>query len=860
MPAIARLAGPSKAATSSPDANAFVEGYRALEREFPEADSPGNGQGATPPTSAAVQLKVKAARALRSRTVNGDQLARGASLEESALAEVRKMVKNGERDKAVAVGHALRSRSETRSIGCAVLGVALLNSSGPVKAWTIFSEIAGTPASVPVANDLYAAAFGALGDDASSILDEDLASGLFRSWSSPTLLRVAQKAVARERYDQAEILIRTAQERPETSMSANVRKELARLATWLPGGPKRAEIPQVHGAINYGVIGYDQPDIVSRNIGDYIQTIASMGHLVRQQNFTFTGDPDLVELAAELRRSTKPERRVDGEAATFNIFELNRDGNPLQAVPERTWALSFGWFMHHMFGQGFALPFHDNVRPIFLSVHIRFPAILTPEAIDYLRRYSPVGCRDWQTVALLRSVGVPAFFSGCMTTTVDTVFRRDGEDTRDATVYVDSPQTGPGLSRTQVQTGIRDLSFVENLRLAREWVSHYHLEYDKVVTSRLHCFLPARSVGSQVTFLPKNRSDNRFGGLIDTTDADFDRIRQGILDKASRILQTIASGVDEDEVYATWREICAPAMAEADEFLAARELPVLAADEVAALVPADGLGGSDGSGDDAVHVVVDVRRGELGHLARLIRSIDAHTSRRVEIRVVGATTTAAEQQELLSDDLSGRVRWIRADESTVQRLGGHLTPGGRHELTLALAAAALPHARQAVFLPASALVRADLARLAGMVPEGESLVTATADRHRGRQSGLELIRRISGRQGDDSDKALDFLIAAHRQHPGEFATFDTNVMVIDLDAARRDNLSGHLAALIIDYGMTFREAMNIFSGPHRTELDGAWNHAPGYEVHDDPCVVNWRDTSKPWSAWVTPFAAEWREF
>ncbi len=849
MPTVARVAGTSKAQ------DAFVHGYRALERVFPEADSPGNGEGTTPPTEAAVRRKVTAARAARARRVT-HQLARGGALDEAVLSDVRTLVKDGERDKAVSVGHALRSRPETRAMGAAVLGVALLNSSGPAKAWEVFSEIAGTPAADPVANDLYAAAFGALGDEASSILDADLASDRHRDWNGATLLRVAQKALARGLYDQSEVLIREAQGRPASSMSKNVHKELARLATWLPEGPKRAEIAQVPGAINFGVIGYDQPDIASRNIGDYIQTIASMGHVVRQQNFTFTGDPDLVELAGELRRSTKTERLVDGESATLNLFELNRDSNPLQAVPERTWALTFGWFMHHMFGQGFALPFHDNVRPIILSFHVRFPAMLTPEAVEYLQRYAPVGCRDWQTVALLRSVGVPAFFSGCMTTTVDTVFRRDGEDTRDATVYVDSPQTGPGLSRTQVQTGIRDLSFVENLRLAREWVSHYHLEYDKVVTSRLHCFLPARSVGSQVTFLPKNRSDNRFGGLIDTTDADFERIRQGILDKASTMLQTIASGASEDEVYARWREICAPAMAEADDLLASKELPVLDPGTVAGLVPAKGADASEGPDGDAVHVVVDVRKGEAKHLPRLVRSIAAHASAPVAIWAVGATTTPAERQALLAEDLPLPVRWVEVDETAVKALG-RLTPARQHELTLAVVAAALPDVRQAVFLPAAALVRDDLATLGALQPDGTSMVIATADRHRGRQSGLELIRRVSGRQGDDNVKALDFLIAAHRLHPGEFATFDTNVMVVDLDAARRENLAGQVAALVVEYGATFREALNLVCGPRRTELDASWNHAPGYEEQEDPSVVSWRDTVKPWSEWETPFAAEW---
>lgn len=859
MPTIARLAGTGAAEDVSADVTSFVHGYRALEQVFPEADSTGNGKGEKPPTRAAVKLKVEAAKKARSRTVNSDQLVHGAPLDESVLAEVRTFVKNGERDKAVALGHALRGRPATRDMGSAVLGVALLNSSGPDKAWSVLSEIAGTPASEPVANELYAAAFGALDDEAASILDEDIASGRFRNWSGNSLLRVAQKAFARGLHEQARTLIETAQQLPESSTSTNVRKELARLSTWLPGGSKRAEIPEAPGAINYGVIGYDQPDIVSRNIGDYIQTVASMGHLVRQQNFSFTGDERIVEFAQELRASTKTERVVDGPSATLNLFELNRDGNTVQAVPERTWALTFGWFMHHWFGQGFALPFHDNVRPIFLSVFVRFPAMLTPEAIGYLRRYAPVGCRDWQTVALLRSVGVPAFFSGCMTTTVDTVFRRDGEDTRDATIYVDSPQTGPGVSRTQVQTGIRDLSFTENLRLARDWVSHYHLEYDKVITSRLHCNLPSRSVGSKVTFLPKNRSDTRFGGLIDTTDEDFERIRQGILDKVSVMLQTIASGATEDEVYAKWREICAPAMAEADELLTSKELRVLDADVVESLVSAAGLSSTQTTGADAINIVVDVRRGELKHLPKLIRSIDAHTTARVEIWLVAANATSAERK-FLSEDRPHSVHWIDFDEATFASLGRDLKPATRHELSLALVTAALPQAQRAVFLPVPALVREDLATLVAMAPAEGSLVTAVADRHRGRQSGLELIRRISGRQGDDNRKALDFLMAAHRLHPGEFATFDTNVMVLDLEAARRDNLSGHLAPLVIDYGMSFREALNLVAGPHRTDLDAEWNHAPGYEVQDVPAVVNWRDTAKPWSSSFTPFAQEWRAF
>lgn len=862
MPTVSRIAGmttPKSSPAAAPaTVDAFIHGYRSLEREFPEADSAGNGKGKTPPTKAAVQVKVEAARKAKSRLVDLEQLAHGESLDQSLLAGVRHLIKNGEHTKAVAIGHSLRSQPATRIMGTAVLGMGFLRSSGCVNAWDVFSEIANTAASEPVADELYAAGFGAIGANISAILDADIESGRVHRWSAPALLHVAQKALARGLNDQARMLIGITQELPEASTTKHFRKEVARLATWLPEGSQRAEIPQIEGAINYGIMGYQQPDITSRNIGDYIQTVASMGHIVRQRNFNLSGNPEIVGFAEELRASAKPERMVDGPAATLNLLELNRDGNPYQALPKQTWALTFGWFMHDTFQQGFGIPFHENLRPILLSVFIRFPAMLTPEAIEYLRKYAPVGCRDWQTVAMLRAVGVPAFFSGCMTTTIDTVFRRDGEDTRDATLYVDSPQTGPGDTRTQVQTGIRALSFEQNLRLARDWVSHYHLEYNTVVTSRLHCFLPARSVGSKVTFLPKNRSDNRFGGLIDTTDEDFDRIRQGILDKASTMLQLIATGAGEGEVYAKWREICAPAMAEADEYLASAHLRVLGNEELLPVFSALKATGPQTTDAETLHVVVDVRRGELKQIPKLVRSIAAHTISPVEVWVACVDSTEAERRGISAQDLPLSINWICTQASAFDTLRSGLTPAKRHELILALAAQTLPDAARAVFLPASALVRSDLSLLAAQAPAEGDLVTAGDDRNHGRQSGLELIRRVASRQNKENKKALELVFATHRQRSTDFTTFDPNVMVVDLESARRENLGGHLVPLILDYGMSFREALNVFVGSKRTPLDSRWNHTPGYEAQEDPAVVNWRDTSKPWAGLVTPFAGEWQ--
>ena len=98
--------------------------------------------------------------------------------------------------------------------------------------------------------------------------------------------------------------------------------------------------------------------------------------------------------------------------------------------------------MHALFTTRLGFPLHRNLRPIFISFHCNKRDLLTPEAIEYLKRYGPVGCRDWTTVDLLLSCGVPAFFSGCLTTTIDTVFPDAGRRPRPADAppaYVDMP-------------------------------------------------------------------------------------------------------------------------------------------------------------------------------------------------------------------------------------------------------------------------------------------------------------------------------------------------------------------------------------------------------------------------------------
>jgi len=76
-----------------------------------------------------------------------------------------------------------------------------------------------------------------------------------------------------------------------------------------------------------------------------------------------------------------------------------------------------GWYMHHP--ENWPPP--STIKPLFVAFHINSSAknaLLRNESIEYLKKYEPIGCRDRETMRLLKQKGVDAYFSGCMTLTL----------------------------------------------------------------------------------------------------------------------------------------------------------------------------------------------------------------------------------------------------------------------------------------------------------------------------------------------------------------------------------------------------------------------------------------------------------
>lgn len=223
---------------------------------------------------------------------------------------------------------------------------------------------------------------------------------------------------------------------------------------------------------------------------------------------------------------------------------------------DETKLITNGWFTHK---PKTWIP-HPNIKPLFISFHINKYAqddMLSHQGIEYLKKFSPIGCRDYHTTQTLQENGIDAYFSGCLTLTLDKYKVNDNEKSNN--IYIVDPLfnypskkkflTSFNSIRKYIKNGdifklnsinkILEKHFSNNLLqhakyIEHELPSHTYSEEQKfeiaedllqkyararlVITSRIHCALPCLALGTPVIFI--NGFDFigdtcRFNGLTD---------------------------------------------------------------------------------------------------------------------------------------------------------------------------------------------------------------------------------------------------------------------------------------------------------------------------------------------------------
>lgn len=640
--------------------------------------------------------------------------------------------------------------------------------------------------------------------------------------------------LARQAYG---MLVKRAEEQPSAWELADT--EIEWLRPWMTREAAVTAPPPPEGQVPFALIDYRQPGRAktSQNIGDHVQTLASLGHLVRHQNVRFHGPADVLEFVTDMQDRVRQERRLDSPPADVALYTADRDASTYEAFPEGTWFLAFGWYMHPLFGLRHDFPMHPNLRPIFVSFHCNKREMLTDEAIEYLRRYGPVGCRDWTTVDLLLSLDVPAFFSGCLTTTVDTVFPPAEPAAQEATVYVDVPPDKVPADAPSVRHSygaVKRRSFVRNMRDAVELLEGYRQEYTKVVTSRLHCYLPTRSLGLQVDFQPKNRADVRFNGLIDIDDAAFERIRTGMLNRLEAVMSAILAGKPSDEVYQVWRDVNADDVAAARErHTAAAPLPApkLSIDQAVKRVR-ESLISTGPAVSDPVDVAVRVAARDVERLPRTLSSLQAKASRPVRVWLLAAGCGPDQRQRI--GDAFGElaVNWLDCDGLTADQ-------------RLLLLPELLGDLDRVTVLPPVAVVQGDIAELAGVDLDGHPIAARTS-LGTAASSGFGRFYRAAKRLHPDAAAAHELFRRVHARHVFDFDAFDTEVFVADLAKMRADGFSSEFLPYAERFGMNANEVLTLYAGPDRAALPPEWAHVPTNERVGEPQLVHWPGAAKPW--------------
>lgn len=813
---------------------------------------------------------VATAKRARALAVFGDLVATGHGLRAAHVGTVRTLCDTGQRPTARAFILGAAALPDGDLLARVGMGLVLHSMAEYSLAWPELATVDEDTLAelVPVE-----AVTCALADDSPDAVASARSLGARTSYDVTTLVELAGRLLATGHTDLATALVDEAARRPATEVSERNAEALRSLRRWTHPQPAVTPAP---GEIRLGVMDYHQPDFdrASRNVGDYVQTLAMLGNLARFRGARFSGAEGLGELVIELQDRVRPELQLPGGDADVHLMPISRDFSPGDAVPENTWMIAFGWHMHSTFRLGFGLPYHPNLNPVFVSFHLNRVNTLTPEAIDYLRAHGPVGCRDWTTVDLLLSAGVDAFFTGCLTTTVNAVFpdtdtvEREGPGVVGA---VDLPPAGvraikgPVEVLTHAGAEFREASLVSGTRAAIELLEGYQRRFTRVVTSRLHSYLPATSLGLRAKFKPPYLGDVRFDGLLGMAPAkaEFVEMRDGIRALLAEAHELILAGTSADDFYARWRELTADRVAQARARLAAPAVADPATDgpgwDLAATVQALRAGAHRFGPHDRVHPgkVTDVAMSLDQNLKEMlpvtVASVLANASGPVRLWVTARGLDPAYQawfSGIFPELPITFVDFDAVDYGEITRMLPHISVATMDRLLLP---EVLDELDRITYLDIDTVTDGDVCELAATDLAGHPVAGRP-----GRQSGATLWRLAGDKLAPEAASELRRTMAA--RHPFDFQALNAGVLVLDLARMRADRFVDEFVPMVGRFGLNDQDVLNAYAGADRVELDPRWNALPLVERVTEPGVIHFAGVGKPWDDELVPSGDRWQVY
>jgi lipopolysaccharide biosynthesis glycosyltransferase len=623
-----------------------------------------------------------------------------------------------------------------------------------------------------------------------------------------------------------------------------VRRDAGWLRSWCGRSERAAgavELPE--GEIAFGVLDYSRPDRRSDRVepGDAFATLLGLGHVVRHRGIRFTGEPALVSLAGLVREHVRAEDAVDGPEATLRLYRVDRDASSYAAVPDGTWLLVSGQLGgEQLAGLRYDVPFNPRLRPIFIGVEIGPGALGSDGVVDYLRRYAPIGCRDWNTVFLLQAAGIPAFFSGWLQATAGIV----SAPRVDSTQPVDGPLT-------------------DGIRRALQQLERWRGAAAPVATPYPGEYLAARSVGAAVSFRPGKPQRFRLEGLVDIPDDVFERMRRAQLDMLSAVLGAILAGAGEDEVHTAWRDVTAAAVGQAEQRRS--ELPEIAppsfdvAEACRAVRKESVVVERSEPGPDGAEINLEFSLdGNFKHqLDVVLDSIVTHASRPLRAYVLCRDHDASDYKRMAALFPTVSFVWLPTDHVDYGRISGmlsHITVATMDRLLLP---DLLPEVDRILHHDLDALCLGDLAELFD-VAMGDAPIAARDQEHPFNGSGFTSLSRAADRSYVDLTRSRELTIRTHTHLRFDYRVFNAGVMVLNLARMRADDFCRQYLPYVERFGFNDQAVLNAYAGSERFPIEPMWNAYPKFELIDGAKILHWLGQMKPWKELYVQGRELWR--
>lgn len=213
--------------------------------------------------------------------------------------------------------------------------------------------------------------------------------------------------------------------------------------------------------------------------------------------------------------------------APNDLLHVNRDELPDYNGTKCKLVMQ-SWFGYT--NKTFPLPWSKKIEPIFIGFHISSgnhgrEHFITNNVHTAMAEFQPIGCRDRNSRDFLKSFGLDAYFSGCMTLTFD---KRESEPSDGKIFIVDVNRKSlnkiPNRIKRCADFSITHLYKFDKYPItendaqtfedtAREILNRYKNEAKLVITSRIHVAMPCVAMGIPVIFITDRPYDERFDVL-----------------------------------------------------------------------------------------------------------------------------------------------------------------------------------------------------------------------------------------------------------------------------------------------------------------------------------------------------------